>query len=72
MILTKTKVRIRPNNPKVWRMLGGLVDQIIGEVVEISIPSPCATDQRPRYWICLNEKADHYISCLESELEIIA
>lgn len=71
MILTKQRVRIKPDNPKVWRMLGGMVDQLTGEVIEVSIPSPQAVDQRPRYWVCLSTGGDHFVSCLENELEVI-
>ena len=72
MILTKQSVRIKPTNPKVFRMLGGLTNQLVGEVVEISMPSPHAKDQRTRYWVRIGDKGDHYISCMEHELEVIA
>lgn len=72
MILTKSKVHIKPENPKIRRMFGGMVDQVVGEVVEIMIPSPQALDQRTLYWVRIGMEGDKYVSCLENELEIIA
>lgn len=72
MILTKQRVRIKADNPKVWRMIGGLTDNITGEVVEISTPAPYAADRRTRYWVCIGDGGDHYVSCLEHELEVIS
>lgn len=72
MIMTKQRVRIKSENPKVWHLVGGLVDQLTGEIVEISRPAPYARDQRIRYWVCLGTGGDHYVSCLEHELEVLS
>jgi hypothetical protein len=71
MILTKSRVRIKSDNPKVLRFMGKMSGEVGGEVVEVVFPSATAADQEPRYWVRLNSNSDQYISCLEAELEVL-
>lgn len=70
MIQLKSKVRVHPDDPRIYEMLRTKPEKLIGEVISEYTPSQYAHDTRPRW--CVKLDINHYSLFFEHEIEEIA
>lgn len=70
MIQARARVRIRPDDPRIYEMLNVSVGSLLGTVITSHEPAPFAHDKRTRW--CVRFDNNHYGLFYAHELEEVA
>lgn len=70
MIVARSRVRIRPDDPRIYEMLNVGAGRLVGTVVTAHEPAPFSHDSRVRW--CVRFDNNHYGLFYAHELEEIA